>query len=170
MHSLAAAERLRHHFYLGRALNQMSWLYYRKGEWQAAREFNDRGLAASPRETRLLHVRFVLENEVGNFSDAEAYLDRLLDVMRITEPGPAYEYAFPAMAIPMAARISGNLGWLDEAEKAAGHVFSSGLVTPMVAAMTQTGLALIAVQRGDVAAPENDKSRRRRGWALFRRY
>jgi len=150
--SIAAAERLRHHFYLGRALNQMCWLSYRRGEWQAARDFNDRGLAASPRETRLLHTRMILEYEVGNFDDGEAYLHRLLQVMRLTAPGPAYEYAFPAMSIAMAARISGNLGWLDEAEKAANHVFSSPPVTPMVAAMTNTGLALIAVLRGDVAA------------------
>ena len=52
----------------------------------------------------------------------------------------------------MAALISGNVGWLDEAEKAASHVFSSLPATPMVAAMTNTGLALLAVQRGDVAA------------------
>ena len=150
--SITAAERLRHHFYLGRSLNQMSWMLYRQGEWQAARDFNDRGLAASPRETRLLHTRIMLENEVGNFSDGVVYLERLLEVMRLTAPGPAYEYAFPAMSIPMAARISGNLSWLDEAVKAANHVFSSLPATPMVAAMTNTGLALLAVQRGDVAS------------------
>ena len=152
--SIVAAQRLRHHFYLGRALNQMCWISYRLGEWQAARDFSDQGLEASPRETRLLHTRMLLEYEVGNFSDGEAYLVRLLDVMRLTAPGPAYEYAFPAMSIPMAARISGNLGWIDEAEKAAGHVLSSPSVTPMVAAMTSTGLALLAVQRGDVAAAQ----------------
>lgn len=152
--SIAAAERLRHHFYLGRSLNQMSWLLYRKGEWQAAREFNDRGLAASPRETRLLHTRLILEYEVGNFNEGEAYLNRLLEVMRLTPPGPAYEYAFPAMSIPMAARISGNLGWLAQGEEAAHHVFSSTPATPMVAAMTNTGLALLAVHRDDAAAAE----------------
>jgi len=96
----------------------------------------------------------LLEYEVGNFSDGEAYLDRLLEVMRLTAPGPAYEYAFPAMSIPMVARISGNLSWTDEADKAAGHVLSSSSVTPMVAAMTSTGLAMLAVQRGDVSAAQ----------------
>ena len=152
--SIAAAERLRHHFYLGRSLNQMSWMMYRKGEWQSARDFNDRGLAASPRETRLLHTRLILEYEVGNFSEGEAYLDRLLEVMRLTPPGPAYEYAFPAMSIPMAARISGDLSWLAQGEEAAHHVFSSTPATPMVAAMTNTGLALLALHRGDANAAE----------------
>ena len=152
--SIVAAQRLRHHFYLGRALNQMCWISFRLGEWQAARDFSDQGLEASPRETRLLHTRLLLEYEVGNFSDGEAYLVRLLDVMRLTAPGPAYEYAFPAMSIPMAARISGNLSWIDEADKAAGHVLSSPSVTPMVAAMTNTGLAMLAVQRGDVSAAQ----------------
>lgn len=150
--SIAAAEQLRNHCYLARALNQMSWLLYRKGEWQAAREFSDRGLAVSSRETRLLHTRMILEYETGNFNEGEVFLRRLLEVMRLTAPGPAYEYAFPAMAIPMAARISGNLDWLGEAEIAADHVFSSPSVTPMVAAMTNTGRALMAVQRGDIAA------------------
>ncbi len=150
--SVAAAERLHHHFYLGRALQSMGWLSYCKGEWQAARDFNDQGLAASPRETRLLHARVILEYEVGNFSDGKAYLDRLLEVMRLTAPGPVYEYAFPAMVIPMAARISGDRDWLAVAQAAAENVFSSPSVTPMVAAMTRTGLALLAVQRGDVAA------------------
>jgi len=153
--SIAAAERLRHHFYLGRALNQMCWITYRKGEWRASREFSDRGLAASPRETRLLHTRIMLEYEAGDFKEGEVYLERLLDVMRLTAPGPAYEYAFPAMSIPMAARISGNIGWLGEAEKAANHVFSGSSITPMVSAMTNTGLALIAVQRGDVSAAQH---------------
>ncbi len=152
--SIVAAQRLRHHFYLGRALNQMCWISFRLGEWQAARDFSDQGLEASPRETRLLHTRMLLEYEVGNFSDGEAYLDRLLEVMRLTAPGPAYEYAFPAMSIPMVARISGNLSWTDEADKAAGHVLSSSSVTPMVAAMTSTGLAMLAVQRGDVSAAQ----------------
>ena len=152
--SIAAAERLRHHFYLGRSLNQMCFLSYRKGEWQAARDYSNRGLAASPRETRLLHTRMILEYEVGNSSEGDTYLQRLLQVMRLTAPGPAYEYAFPAMSLPMAARISGNLSWIDEAEKAANHVLSSPSVTPMVAAMVSTGLAISAVQRGDVSSAQ----------------
>jgi len=152
--SIIAAERLRHHFYLGRSLNHMCFLSYRKGAWQAARDYSNRGLVASPRETRLLHTRMILEYEVGNAGEGDTYLQRLLQVMRLTAPGPAYEYAFPAMSIPMAARISGNLSWIDEAEKAANNVLSSPSVTPMVAAMVSTGLAISAVQRGDVASAQ----------------
>ena len=81
--SIAAAEQLRNHCYLARALNQMSWLLYRKGEWQAAREFSDRGLAVSSRETRLLHTRMILEYETGNFNEGEVFLRRLLEVLTI---------------------------------------------------------------------------------------
>ena len=94
----------------------------------------------------------MLEYEVGNFSDGKAYLDRLLEVMRLTAPGPVYEYAFPAMVIPMAARISGDRDWLAVAQAAAENVLSSPSVTPMVAAMTKNGLALLAEQQEDVAA------------------
>jgi len=123
--SVAAAERLRHHFYLGRALGSACWFSHCKGEWQAARDFNDRGLAASPQETRLLFTRAMVEYEVGNFSDGKAYLDRLLEVMRLTAPGPVYEYSYPAKAIPMAARISGDRDLFAVAQGAAENVFSS---------------------------------------------
>ena len=46
--SVDAAERLHHHFYLGRALSGASWFSYGQGEWEAAREYSDRALAASP--------------------------------------------------------------------------------------------------------------------------
>ena len=36
----------------------------------------------------------MLEHEVGNFSDVKAYRDRLLEVMRLTAPGPVDEYAY----------------------------------------------------------------------------
>jgi len=82
----------------------------------------------------------MLEYDVGNFSEGKVYLDRLLEVMRLTEPGPVYEHAFPAMTVPMAARISGE------------SVLSSQSATPMVAAMTKRGLAVLAELKGDVYA------------------
>jgi tetratricopeptide (TPR) repeat protein len=149
---LAAAERLRHHFYLARAFVANEWLMRLGGRWQAALDLSDRGLAVSPRETRQLALRTLLEYELGNFSQGEAYLDRLLETMRLTPPGPGLAYVFPAFMIPLVARITGVPNWLEVAEAAAGTVLSSPSVTPLVSHAARTGLALLAVLRGDVAA------------------
>ena len=47
-----------------------------KGEWDAAGNFYERGLAISPRDPLLLHQRAVLEYQVGNFGQGKAYLER----------------------------------------------------------------------------------------------
>ena len=52
----------------------------------------------------------------------------------------------------MAARISRDRDWFAVAQAAAENVISSPSVTPMVSIMTMNGLALLAVQREDVAA------------------
>ena len=78
-----------------------------RGSWQAARDSTDRGLAVSPREARLLGNRVLLEYELGDFSQGQIYLERLLEVVQLTEPGPTLEHAFLAVVIPAVARITG---------------------------------------------------------------
>ena len=62
---IAAAQRLRHHFYLARTLSVREYVARLLGQWPTALELCNRGLAVSPRESRLLfgrvlgHVRLV---------------------------------------------------------------------------------------------------------------
>jgi predicted ATPase len=152
--SVAAAERLRHHFYLARALWAQECLAGCRGQWQAARELNDRGLGVSPRESRLLCTRVILECEVGNFKDSEAYQERLLEVTRLTPRGPTVDRAFTAIAIPVAGRITGLSERLDMAQEAAETVLSYPSANPLLADIARAGLGLLAVLRGDALAAE----------------
>ncbi len=150
--ALSAAERLRHHFYLSRALFLNECLFRCRGDWGTAREMSDRGLAVSPNEVRLLTTRVSLQYQVGEFTQGETFLERLIEAMRLAAPGPTFDYAFPALIIPLAARITGDNSQLYVAEEAAETVLSSPIVTPQVATPARAGLGLIAVQKGDVVA------------------
>ena len=124
-----------------------------KGDWRAARDFIDQGfLAGSSEDTRLLLFRTMLEYEVGDFLQGKDYLERLLEVMHLTPPGPVLEYSAPVIVIALAARITGTLDRLDDAERAAEIVLSSPSATSAAARFAHRGLALLAVLRGDEAA------------------
>ena len=149
---LALAKRLRDRSWLSTALLALVRLCDMQGDWQGSRAFSDRGLAAEPRDPRLLRSRTLLQYEVGDFAQGEAYLERLLEAMRLTSPGPNIPYAILSITIPLAARITGDTGRLEVAEAAAETVLSSPSATPSFAMVARGGLALLAVQRGDVAA------------------
>jgi hypothetical protein len=79
-------------------------------------------------------------------------MERLLEAMRLCSPGPTVEYQFPAIAIPLVARITGVAERFEIAQSAAEAVLSSGSVLPLGAQIARAGLALLAVERGDVNA------------------
>ena len=150
--ALAAAERLRDRTWLIFALWSNESLCRLKGQWQAAREFSDRGLAVAPREPRLLGFRTLLEYEVGDTAAGETYLERLLEAMRLSSPGPTMESLLPTIAIPLVNRITGMAERSEAAQSAAQAALSSGFVLPLGAQAARVGLAMLAVERRDVEA------------------
>ena len=72
--------------------------------------------------------------------------------MRQTTPGPTHEYAWPAVAIPIVSRISGNLDRLEVAREAAETILSYPSALPFLTGFARVGLALIAVQLDDATA------------------
>ena len=122
----SSAERLHHHFYLaGRVLTAKLYIALSKGEWQAARDYSDQGLLVSPRESRLLFGRAILEYEVGDFNQGETYLERLLEVAGTSASGLTLENCFFAFLIPRVARIAGATSRFDIAEAFAEAVLSN---------------------------------------------
>jgi DNA-binding CsgD family transcriptional regulator/RecA/RadA recombinase len=150
--SLVAAERLRDRYWLVFGLWRNETVCRTKGDWRAACNFNDRGLAVLPMDPRLLGTRVLLEYEVGDFGQGEVYLGRLLEAIHLVPPGPTYSTAFTAMLIPMVCRITDVVERSDLAEAAAETVLSSPSVTPLVAWMARAGQGLQAVLRDDAAA------------------
>ena len=120
------------------------------GRWREAREFSDRGLAAAPHDARLLGTRAILECQVGDFVKAQVYAERLVEVMRLGQPGPTLEYTYCALSIPVVASFTGDLGQLDVAREAAEVVISSSTATPNLAAGARSGLAVMALLQNDV--------------------
>jgi len=149
---LAAAEERHDRFSLAQALHGKEVLAHLQGKWEAARDFSDQGLAAGPRDARLLNNRVMLEYQLGNFDQGNAYLERLLEAMRLAPPG-GLEYRIAPLAIGVAAHITGRAGYSEVAEAAAEIILSSSY-SPFPAQLVRTGLALLAVVRGDLATAE----------------
>jgi tetratricopeptide (TPR) repeat protein len=163
---LAPAERLRDRLSLANLLWASETIGRLTGDYRSAREFSDRGLALMPEDPRLLGTRTLLEYEVGDLEQGDAYYQRLLDVMQRTASGASFEYAFLASVTGFAAHYTGLVERFnfEVAKRAAVTVLSWPVTTPLVAIRAQTGLALMAVEERDVASAteryEFHKSRR----------
>jgi DNA-binding CsgD family transcriptional regulator len=145
------AEKLRDPVWLARAYVLAYMLSHLMGDFQAARDFSDRALVMDPRNALVLAWRVQVEYEVGEFRQGDYYLDQLLGFPRLDRRWPL-EDSYPAIEIPMVARITGVMHRLDVAEKAAQAVLSSPSATPDRAQWARIGLALLAVQQGDAAS------------------
>ena len=145
-------EKLRNRYRTGIGLGTRGWLSMLEGDFESARDFIERGLSVVPQETYVLGIGAALEFETGDFKRGETYLQRMLDIVRLTSPGPSIEYAFTASWLAIAARVSGVAERLEVAEEVAGAVLSSPIATPFVERMARVAVALIAVQRRDVDA------------------
>ena len=157
---LELAEESRSRFDLAQALHANGFLAYLEGNWEAAREFSDRGLKIDHRDVRLLNWRSDLENGLGNFADGELYLDRILETVRLAPSDiPQLDHQVVPLTIGVAARITGVASRFEAAASAAEFVLSSpsGL-QPRTAQLSRTGLALLAVQMGDVSAAKEQYS------------
>ena len=151
---LEVAETLRHRTRLWQALQANTVVSFLEGDWQTARSLSDRALGVSPRNPNLLGFRAIIEYNIGNFEDGETYIERLMEAMQRSAPGPTFEYAYPAIVIPLVAQVTGFDNRLEHAESAAQVVLSSPWVTPVLASLASAGLGLLAVTRGDAAAAE----------------
>ncbi len=147
---LPLAERLRDRYWLGVAYRNnvlVSWL---RGDWQAARQFGDRGFDKGWRTSNAFASRASLEYQAGDFGQGAVYLERLLELWRLSPPDTLIMCAHAATVIPMAARITGSEDRLEIAEAAARTILSSPSASPQFVTMARSGLALLAIQRDDV--------------------
>ncbi|MCI0896068.1 MAG: AAA family ATPase [Chloroflexi bacterium] len=122
------------------------------GNWVVAREFSDRGMATSPLDARLLYNQAMLEYQIGDFGQGEVYIERLLEVMQITTPGPNLDTVCLALAVSQAAQITGTGERVDLAKMAAEAVLSSTSTTLVVTLVARTAQAILSVLEGDAAA------------------
>ena len=125
-----------------------------EGDWKAGREYSERGFELSPLNVLILSPRILLEYETGESAQEEVHLEQLLDAMRRGGPDQLQTSARTAMEIPAIARITGVSDRLEIAEATGEAVLSEPAVVPLRALWAKTGLALVAVQKGDQSAAE----------------
>ena len=106
-------------------------------------------MEVSYQNATVLVSRTMLEHEVGNFIEGEKLIARMVETMNLTPPGPSVQYAYTAVVIPLAARITGSQDNFDAAAAAASAVLSSELKTQVLANNAISGLGLIAIERND---------------------
>ena len=123
-----------------------------QGNWEAARDFSDRGLAIAQQDGRLVSNRTALEYELGDFGHGDAYLERLVETMRLSPPEASLEYSITPLRIGVVSRITGRTHLFDIAEEAAKTALSFQSPISLFTHMAGIALALIAVERDDVEA------------------
>ena len=151
---LPVAEKVRDHFWLDQAHWMGEKVSTMRGDWRAARSFNDAGLAISPGSPTLLSTRIILEYQLGQFDDGARFLERLLEGAEAAPAWPIFDHVAVASTIPNIARITGVMERFDIAEKSAEIAISSPHVIPAFSMTAQSGLVLIAVMRRDRSACE----------------
>ena len=148
---LDVGERLRDRYWLGTALQQRSQLFAITGEWEESRKFGERALAVSE-DPQSLSIMIMLEYDVGNYCQGHQYLERFLEVMELTPPGPRAAFIFASILIPRVARLTGDVQRFSVASDAAHAVLSLPSAAPVYYLLAQCGLALQAVVSGDAGS------------------
>jgi DNA-binding SARP family transcriptional activator len=149
--SLQLADRLRERYWLATARVNSFWLDYLAGEWDTARRLSDAGLRLQPRDARNLGLRTLLEYQLGEAAEGKAFLERLLDAMRVTAPGSTVEHSEAAATIALVGRITGEHERFNVAEAAAQTVLSASVHIPIFDLHARIALAVLAAERSDAA-------------------
>lgn len=113
------------------------------------RQHIDLALSMAPEDSLVLSFATFLDSTVGDFAASNAHIDRQLETINQTDPGPNIEHAAPAFCIPYAAQMSGSLSQLRYAHELANAIVSSHNVTPFIDQMVRIGLAVTAVLTHD---------------------
>ena len=156
LHTTAAlvnAEKLGEHWWLTSTSfsNELLCLY--EGDWQAAREMSELGLAVDLRDPRHLALRAALEYALGDYDAGAKYLAQLQEVAEgVPSPGPIADDVFLAVIGPLVGSFAGTDRMLDVARAAAERVLSVPRLAPVLALTTTCGVALVAVKRNDADA------------------
>jgi DNA-binding CsgD family transcriptional regulator len=147
--ALELADKVRNKGFLSMSLTLKASLAQCRGQWDTALEILERCLGLSPDFFYPLCRRAVLEFELGHFGQGEVFLERLVELMRKTSPGPVGEYTATASNLAYAAYVSGDLRRFDIAREAAEIVLTSPGVPLTVASDAYIGLAYMAVLEND---------------------
>jgi tetratricopeptide (TPR) repeat protein len=143
---LAYAKKLNDRFHLASALWSNELVHRLQGDLRAAIDFNDQGIAISPRDVRLAATRVLLDCETGELLLFKEHLDNFLNAVRLLPPGPTIDYGFVPMIVGTILRTTNRGDQLQIALEAADAVLLSDSATPAVVMQARIGLGLLAAE------------------------
>jgi tetratricopeptide (TPR) repeat protein len=123
-----------------------------RGDWAAARERTDRGLALSSADPRLLWTRISLEHEAGDLVVVQSLMTRLLEIVPLSPPAPEFAQATTALVVALVTAEEQGGDIRHQAEAAAQAILSMSSATDMVRRSASACVAMMAVDRSDVNA------------------
>ena len=147
--ALELSEKQRARYRLAQALEMNASSRRLHGDWQAARDFVDRGLTLAPQDETLLRNRIMLEYDSGDFVSGDVALQSLLEVMAPVSAKHGAGRANAALTIACVARISGATIRVDHCIMIAQEVVSSPLTNPAFAMAARAALGVLSVLRND---------------------
>ena len=165
---LQTAEKSRYRSRLMTSLMACVFVAAAKGDWEDQRDRSDLALELDSHEGRHLSLRALLEYELGNIDDGDAYTERLVGAIEGREHVDHSEYAAAAMIMPLMGYKLGVAYHMESARAAADVFVSSSTCLPVFEDLARGGLGLIAIIDGDgeSAARQYDFLSSRRGTYL----
>ena len=146
---LKPAEQLGDRHWLATAHYTVAWPFVLRGDWNEAREANQRSVELMPLDPRLLMQRVILESQCGNRLEAEDYLERMETVVLGYEAGPTTANSCLAFTSPLVRSILGEIKCPEVGEAAIAAVLSSPAATRFFSTWVRIGASLLAVLNDD---------------------
>ena len=106
-------ERVRHPYGIANGTQAQMAVAVSRGDWAAAREACERGLAAGTSDHRLLATAAIVACQTGDMETALSYRTRFFESIAKVPPGPSTEYT---MATTMPARMAQIFGLAPDVE------------------------------------------------------
>jgi DNA-binding CsgD family transcriptional regulator len=144
------AEKLRDHFWLVQSSLAGSTRASNVAPSSTTRNLTNEALASAPTDIRTLGMRAMHEYQAGNFDQGQVYLEQHQEAHRLMAPSPTIAYLSGVVGVPLVDHETGTRDGMDYAQEVIGAVVQLPYITPLVALNLKTGVALIAVVRGDV--------------------
>jgi tetratricopeptide (TPR) repeat protein len=149
--ALAAAERLRDRRILEAVVSFGHQTAKYAGNWAEARALSERVLAVGQVSSRMLAHTLLLECQLGNFEQAESYLQRLLANAEPVRDTLAPSEGEPDLLTAEAARIMGSRRGLASVREFGRRSVASMPIQSILSSQLRIALGLVAAEEQDAA-------------------
>jgi len=149
---LELSEKQRAHYRLAQALEMNAQIQRLRGDWQATRDFVERGLTVAPQDIDLRRNRMFLEYESGDFVSGDVNMQWTIERLTSASTRHGAGTATPALIIACVARITGILNHSDTSISAAQELVTSDYANPLFVTSARATLGIWSLLHNDPTA------------------